>query len=86
MNYRALMRKKLLDEVYDKLSKEEKILFMRMSMEDKDHEEIMQALREIDKKTDSNHHSFTSDFVANVAGNAAWDSLVWLGSRLIKKL
>lgn len=33
-----------------------------------------------------NRHSFLSDLLANVSGNAIWDAAVWLGSRLIRKL
>jgi hypothetical protein len=33
-----------------------------------------------------NRHSFLSDLLANVSGNALWDAAVWLGSRLLRKL
>ena len=86
MNYKALMRMRLMEQLYDRLSDEEKRTFVQLSIQDKGHEEIMHALSSIDKKADRNRHSWIQDFGANVAGNAAWDGFVWLASRLIKKL
>ena len=86
MNYRAMMRRKLLEQMYDRMTDDEKRLYIQMTMQDRDHREIMQALNELSRKADKNHHSFALDLGANLAGNAAWDSLIWLGSKLIKKL
>ena len=86
MNARELLRRKLLEDIYDKMSDEEKHTFVQLTMQDKDHREIMSALNEIKKKADDNHHSFLSDFGANVAGNAVFDGAVWLLSRLVKRL
>lgn len=84
MDYRALMRRKLLEQMYDRMTDEEKRLYVQMSMQNRDHREIMQALSELSKKADKNHHSFALDLGANIAGNAAWDSLLWIGSKLLK--
>jgi len=86
MNYRALMRRKLFEEMYDRLSEDDKRLYIQMTMQDKDHKEIMQALRELESKADMNRHSFASDLLANISGNAIFDGLVWVGSKLLKKL
>ena len=86
MNYRALMRRKFLEQMYDKLSDEDKRLYVQMAMQDKDHREIMQALNSLSRKADKNHHSFALDLGANIAGNAVWDSVIWLGSRLLRRL
>ena len=86
MDYRAMMRRKLLEQMYDRMTDDEKRLYIQMTMQDRDHREIMQALNELSRKADKNHHSFALDLGANLAGNAAWDSLLWLGSKLIKKL
>ena len=85
-NYRALMRRKLLEQIYDKMSDEEQRVFVQMTMQDKDHREIMSALNDLKQKADENHHSFISDFGANVAGNAVFDGAVWLLSKLVRKL
>ena len=84
MNYRAIMRRKLLEQMYDRMTDDEKRLYIQMTMQDRDHREIMQALNELSRKADKNHHSFALDLGANIAGNAAWDSLIWLGSKLLK--
>ena len=86
MNYRELMRRKLLGEIYDRMTDDERRLYIQLTMQDKDHMEIMQALDELKAKADKNHHSFALDFAANVAGNGAWDALTWLGGKILKKL
>ena len=86
MGYRELMRRRLLEQMYDKMSDEEKRAFVQLTIQNKDHKEIMAALQELKQKADANHHAFTSDLLANVAGNGIWDGLIWLGSRLFRKL
>ena len=80
------MRRKLLEGIYDKMSDEEKRLYVQMTLQDKDHHEIMNALKELNSKADKNHHSFALDLGANLAGNAVWDALLWLGGRIIRRL
>lgn len=72
--------------MYSRMSDEEKRMFVQMTMQDRDHQEIMQALQQLSKKADGNHHSWLSDFGANIAGNAVFDSAVWLFSKLFRKL
>ena len=86
MGYRELMRRKLLEDIYDKMSDDEKRAFVQLTIQDKDHTEIMQALEELKMKADKNHHSFSLDFAANVLGNGAWDALLFLGKSLFRKL
>jgi hypothetical protein len=89
--YRAMMRRKLLEEIYDSLSPEDRRTFVHMTMEDKGWNEILQSLgrqerriADIDEKV--SRQTWLSDFSSNIAGNALWDGLVWLGSRLMRKL
>ncbi len=84
--YRELMRRKLLESIYDKMSPEEKRTFVQLTMQNKSHEEIMQAIQNLNKKVDANRHSWLSDFGANIAGNAAFDGAVWIFGKLIGKL
>ena len=84
--YRELMRKQLLEQIYDKMSDEEKRAFVQLTIENRNHDEIMQALQAISDKAERNKPSWLSDFSANIAGNAVFDGAVWLLSRLIKKL
>ena len=84
--YRALMRKKILEDIYDKLSDEDKRLFVQMTFQDKNSREIKNALAGISKQVEDSKHSFATDLLANVSGNAIWDSIVYFANRLIKKL
>ena len=86
MGYRELMRRQLLERLYDKMSDEEKHAFVQLTMQDKDHMEIMSALNDLKQKADNNHHSFTSDLLANVTGNAIFDGAVFVLSKLIRKV
>ena len=84
--YRAMMRRRLLERISDRMSDEERRTFVQLTMEGKDHKEIMASLNELKQREESNHHSFVSDFGANIAGNAAWDGLLWIGSKLLRRL
>ena len=86
--YRELMRRKLLEEMYEKLSDEDKNLFVQLTIEDKDHREIMQAIQAQDKKLDDIHRSqsWFYDLSSNIVGNAFWDGTVFLVSKLLRKI
>lgn len=88
---RELMRRKLLEEIYDGLSPEDRRAFIQLTIKDKDWSEIAQALQKQGREIDEIHakvsrQTWLSDFSSNLAGNAVWDGLVWLGSRLLRKL
>lgn len=84
--YKALMRRKLLERIYDKMSDHEKLVFVQMTMQNADHQEIMRALNNLSKQVKENKHSWWADFGANVAGNAVFDGATWLFSKLLKIL
>jgi hypothetical protein len=89
--YRELMRRKLLEDMYNKMSDEDKRTFVQLTMKDKDHQEIMQALSQQNEKIDNvsrkiGDHPFATDLFSNILGNGITDGLIWLGSRLFKKL
>ena len=91
MNYRELMRKKLLEDIYDKMSEDEKRTFVQLTLKDKDHREIMQALSRQNEKIEDvskkiGEHPFATDLFSNVLGNGITGSLIWIGSLLFKKL
>ena len=86
MDCRGMMRKQLLEKIYSRMSDEETRTFVQLTLQDKDHREIMSALNELRQKADNNHHSWISDFGANIAGNAVFDGAVWLLSKFIKRL
>ena len=86
MNYRGYMRKKLLEKIYDQLSDEEKQLYIQMSIQDKDHREIMEALQQqrSDLELIKRKQNWVTDFGSDVAANFLTDGLIWLGSKLFK--
>lgn len=81
---RALVRRKVLSDVFSKMSDEEQRILALLVMQDEDDSEIMAALQGASRQVEESKHSWMADFGANVAGNAVWDSAVWLLSRLTK--
>ena len=89
--YKAIVRRRLLEDIYNKMSEEERRTFIFMTMEDKSHEEIMTALAEQRRVTDEvsrkiGRYPFATDLAANVTGNFITRGLVWLGNALLKRL
>lgn len=86
--YRELMRRKLLEEIYEGLSEEDKRTFIQLTMQDKSWSEIAQALQQqktLLDRIEKNQNWFV-DFGSDVAANFLTDGLIWLGSKLFKKL
>lgn len=87
--YRAYMRKKLLECIYDKMTLEEKNLFIRLSLENKDHREIMAALAQQRNQLNNvaqkiEKQSWLTDFGSDVAANFLTDGIIYLVRRLFK--
>ena len=85
----AMMRRKLLERIYNKMSDDEKRLFVQLTMQNKSHTEIMQALQQQSAKIDrlqKTQQTFGEDFLSNVAGNGAYDLLLYLARRLFKAI
>lgn len=84
--YRELMRRKLLEEIYEGLSPEDKRLFVQLTMEDKSWSEIAQALQQQKTQLDriEKKQNWAVDFGSDVAANFLTDGLIWLGSKLFK--
>ena len=87
-NYRSMMRRKLLEEMFDKLSDDDKRQFVMLTMQDKDHKEIMEALQSQHEALDAikNKQNWLTDFGSDVAANFLTDGLIWLGAKLFKRL
>lgn len=90
MPYRELMRRKLLEQIYDKMSDEEKRLFVQLTMQNRDHREIMDALRrqqaQISRVVDKvEKQSFALDFGSDILANFTTDGLIWLASKLFRR-
>ena len=88
MDYQGLMRKKLLEDIYDKMSDEEKRTFIQMTMQNKSREEILSALKKQseDLQAIRRNQNWAVDFGSDIAANFLTDGLIWLGSKLFKKL
>ena len=91
MSYAAaaetLMRRKMLEDIYDRMTDDEKRLFVQLSMQDKSHTEIMQALQQQQAQLAdlrNRQQTFGQDFASNILGNAAWDGTLWLFRRLLR--
>ena len=83
----ALMRRKILEDIYDRMSDEEKRLFVQLTMQQKSADEIMSALhRQSTQLQDlkAGQQTFLEDFASNVAGNALWSGLTWLAAKLFR--
>lgn len=83
----ALMRRKILEDIYDRMTDEEKRLFIQMTMEQKSAGDIMQALQQQSQKIDrlqQTQQTFAQDFASNIAGNFLYGGVVWLARRLFK--
>ena len=84
------MRRRLLEQMYDKMSDEEKRTFVKLTMQDKDHREIMDALqkqneqiRKVAEKVEK--QSFATDFGSDILANFTTDGLIWLASKLFRR-
>lgn len=85
----SLMRRKLLERIYDRMTPDERQLFVQMTLQNRSHTEIMQALQQQQAQLAElrkHQQTFGEDFLSNITGNAAWDGLLWLVSRLSRKL
>ena len=81
----AIARRQLLERIYNKMSDDEKRLFVQMTMQNKSHSEIMAALQQQQAQlADIKKHqqTFAAGFASNIAGNAAYDAALWLLRRL----
>ena len=83
----ALLRRRILEDIYDRMTDEEKKLFVQMTMQQKSTDEIMSALRQQQAQLqDIKQHqqTFAEDFASNIAGNAVWDGLLWITRKLFR--
>ena len=84
----ALMRRRILEDIYDRMTDDERKLFVRMTMEQRSTDDILKALEQQSLQIqDLRRHqqTFVSDFASNILGNATWDGAVWLLGRLLRR-
>ena len=83
----ALMRRRLLEDIYDRMTPDEKRLFVQMTMQQRSADEIKKALQQQSVQLQDlsrRQQTFSQDLLSNIIGNAAWDGAAWLISRLVK--
>lgn len=84
----ALMRKKILDDIYSRMTDEEKKLFAQMTMQQKGSDEIMKTLQQQSLQLQDlrqRQQTFSQDFLSNILGNATWDGALWLLGKILKR-
>lgn len=93
MDYAAaaegLMRKRLMESMYDRMTDEEKRLFVQMTLQQRSTDDILNAIQRQSLQIQDvreNQQTFVKDFTSNLAGNAVWDGAVWLMTKLLRRL
>ena len=84
----ALMRRKLMEDMYDRMTDDEKKLFVQMTMQQRSTDDILKALQQQSLQIQDlrrRQQTFGQDFLSNILGNATFDGAVWLLSRLFRK-
>ena len=97
----SIARRRLLESIYDKMSREEKLIFVLMTMKQRSaediadaiaerrHREMMQAIYDQSLQIqDIRRHeeTFAKSFASNIAGNAVWAGAEWLIGRLARMI
>ena len=83
----ALMRRKLLEEIYDRMTDDEKRLFVQMTLQQKSSGDIMKAIGEQSSQLAElrrRQQGFAGTLASNIAGNAVWAGTEWLLGRLAR--
>lgn len=83
----ALMRRKVLEDIYDRMSDEEKRLFIQMTMEQRSTDEILSALQRQSAQIaglQQTQQTFGEDLTSNVLGNIIYGGALWIARRLFK--
>lgn len=88
MDYTGLIRRKMLEDIYDRMSDDEKRLFVQLTMQNKTGDEILQALAQQKAQLEriEKSQNWVVDFGSDIAAKFLTDSLIWLGGKLFRKL
>jgi hypothetical protein len=87
---KALARRMLLEKIYDKMSDEEKRLFITLSMQDKGDDEILLAIQQnqqhLEKLVEhADRDRWYTAFGSDVAANVLTTSAFWVLGKLFQK-
>ena len=86
----ALMRRKLLEQVYDRMTDDEKSIFAMMTMQNKSNGEILRAIQQNQQHLERPVEHANSDkwyvaFGSDVAANVLTTSAFWLLGKFFAK-
>ena len=86
----ALMRRKMLDGIYDKMTEEEKRLFAMLSMQNRSSDEILRAIQQNQQHLERlvehvDQDQWYKSFGADVAANVLTQSAFWILNKLFAK-
>lgn len=86
----ALMRRKHLEEMYDRMTDEEKRTFVLMTMQNKSANDIMQAIQQNQQHLEhlvehADRDRWYTAFGSDVAANVLTTSAFWLFGKLFSK-
>ena len=84
-----LARRQLLERIYDRMTDEERRLFVQMALQNRSTDEIWQALQQQSEQIAQvaakvNRQSWITDFGSDVAANFLTDGLILLARRLFR--
>ena len=84
----ALMRRKLLEQMYDRMTDEEKRLFVMMTMQNRSNDEILQAIQQhLEHLVEhADRDRWYTAFGSDVAANVLTTSAFWLLGKLFAKI
>ena len=87
MSVGDIVRQRILKDILDKMTDEERRDYILLSSISQEKSEIMSMLAEQGQKIDiiSKKQSWLNDFSANIAANAAFETLIYLGSKILKR-
>ena len=81
-------RRQLIQDILNRMTDEEQRAYYLLNAIDNGQNEVMSALRKQDGKLDEikKKQSWLNDFSANIAANAAFDTLTYIGAKIIGKI
>ena len=86
----ALVRRKMLEDIYNKMTDEEKRLFAMLSLQNNSNDDILRAIRKNQQHLEhlvehTNRDQWYKAFGSDVAANVLTTSAFWLLSKLFNK-
>jgi len=84
----AIMRRRLLEEMYGRMTDDEKRLFVQMTMQQRSTDDVLKALQQQSAQIEDlrrRQQTFGQDFLSNILGNATFDGAVWLLGKLFSR-